>query len=257
MESSQSYVICTTPRSGSWMLCSALWQLGTAGRPSELFGPTLGEEFISNRQLVKATHTTQWMEEARKVSMTDNGVFGTKLLANQTPVFLRRACEHRGVAFSSLYGALQSELPNLRYILLTREDKVAQAISFYTAIATQVWRRTEAEQVVSTTPLAYDRFALERCYQDVIASDRYWEGFFATHGISPHRITYEMLTEQYEHSMRNLLTYLSLPEPDVLPRPKTIKLANALSAELATLFKREGLPEEERGLQPNMLWAPF
>lgn len=251
-----SYIICTTPRSGSWMLCSLLWQTGIAGRPSEFFGPTPWEEFRSNRNLARAKDVSEYMDQVVAVSMTANGVFGTKLIANQTHQFLRRATEHRGRPLISLREALEAEYPGLRYVLLTRENKVAQAISYYRSVMTGVWQ-SRSHILASDAALVYDHYALERCYQDSAISDAYWEGFFRTHGIEPLRLTYEALTADFEGEARRVLRYLDLPTDTPIASPQTVKLADDISREWEERFRRDGRFPAEPHLDPQSLWAPY
>src|SRR3989344_5329916 len=113
-----SYVICTTVRSGSWMLCSALRQTGVAGRPAEYFGQTLWESMMNSRSILHLQDTRDFLERVFESSTTENGVCGLKIPANHTGTFIRRAAEHAGTPFSSLRQAFETEMPNLRYVLL-------------------------------------------------------------------------------------------------------------------------------------------
>src|SRR4051812_11663231 len=104
---SSSYLICATPRSGSWMLCSILSQTGIAGRPAEFFGPSLTEEFMANDAIIGAADIEGYMDAIKRHATTANGVFGMKILALQTGVFLQRAAEHKKMAFASLKTAFE------------------------------------------------------------------------------------------------------------------------------------------------------
>lgn len=251
-----SYLICTTPRSGSWMLCSILAQTGIAGKPTEFFGPTLHEEFKSNRNVAHAPEVREYLDRVVVASTTTNGVFGMKLLANQTEVFLRRAAEHKNLPFASLREALESEFPHLQYLWLTRENKVAQAVSYYRALMTQVWVTWPGMPPVVPRPVTYDCFAIQRCYQDVMASDAYWEGYFHTHGITPLALTYETLLAQREPVVQHVLRYLDLPADIAIPEPTTRKLAHDESAAWEEEFRRtESIPAPS--VQPPKIWAPY
>lgn len=252
-----SYIICTTPRSGSWMLCSILAQTGIAGKPTEFFGPTLGEEFRSNQHVAHAGDVLGYLDRIIAPSTTPNGVFGMKLLASQTEVFLRRAAEHKNVPFTSLQTALESEFPHLQYLWLTRQNKVAQAISFYRALTTQTWVLREGTVPAQTRPVAYDHFAIQRCYQDILLSDAYWAGYFRTHGISPLVLTYEELLAERESVIQHALRYLGLPADIRIPGPTTLKLAYEESLGWEEEFRRRGLPPDDSVVRQMNIWAPF
>ena len=253
-----SYVICTTVRSGSWMLCSGLSQTGIAGQPVEFFGQTLWEELMNNRSLLKLNDIQDFMGRVMEVSTTPNGVFGTKLPANHAGMFLRRVADDLGRPISSLREALESEFPNLEYILLTRENKVAQAISLYRAVMGGEWLRTEANAGRKAAHVNYDHFGIQRCYEDVIASDAYWEAFFTHHSLDVFRLTYEELLSDYPGTMRRLLKFLGLPWHIDIPQPKTLKLADEQSLAWEQEFNKNGrVPAKELRLRPETFWAPF
>lgn len=253
-----SYVICTTVRSGSWMLSSALARLGTAGRPAEYFGQTLWEALTNNRAELKLDSIEGFMDGVMRASTTPNGVFGTKLPANHTAMFVRRASESARREYRSLREALESEFPHLRYVYLAREDKVAQAVSLYRAIMTGQWRGSPgpaARERLAALP--YDQYALERCYEDIDASRRYWEGFFKTHGITPVRVSYEDLVEEYEPAMRRLLQELGLPWHQPISEPETVRQADERSAEWIRRFTSRGRFPIETHMPPEHIWAPY
>jgi len=239
------------------MLCSLLEQTDIAGRPSEFFGPTLFEELLANRSVVHARDISEVMGRIRSTCTSENGVCGIKLLAPQTELFLRRAADDRQVPFASLKDALEAEFPGLRYILLTRENKVAQAISYYRAIINRVWRRGTDEAPRPGRPVAYDHFAIQRCLQECIASDAYWDGYFERHGITAHRVTYEALAADYESEVRRILTFLDLSRNVLVKPPETAKLANEESVAWETEFLEHGRVPEPEPLPPERLWAPY
>lgn len=238
------------------MLCSILAQTGVAGKPSEFFGPTLNEEFKSNRLVAHAADVRDYMDKVVETSTTPNGVFGMKLLASQTEVFMRRAAEHRATPFASLREALESEFPRLRYIWLKRTNTVAQAVSFYRALSTQTWVRLASKPQPQPPKPVYDRFAIQRCYQDIGASDVYWQGYFSAHNITPLIITYEELIRERDASIQHILRYLNLISDIRIPTPRTEKLADADSVAWEREFRdSDSLPTLTT--LPAQGWAPF
>ena len=255
-EQPAKYVICTAPRSGSWMLCSLLTQTGVAGLPREFFGPTMTEESRSNRLLARAHDLTEHIPRVLAAATTPNGVCGLKLTAQQAEIFHRRASDDAGRAFASLKEAFDAVLPGVRYIFLTRENKVAQAISFYRATIDQVWQKQVGQPRVER-PIPYDRYSIQRCYQEGLAAEAYWDGYFRKHGIEAHRVSYEALTTDYEREIRAVLAFLGLPaDTRVLP-PETAKLAGAESLAWEREFRASGPLPHPHVLDPERLWAPY
>lgn len=252
------------------MLCSALRQTNIAGRPSEFFGATVFEEMMNNRSVHKFmnNHSLLQISDLRdfipkfvEISTTPNGVFGTKLLASQANTFMRRVAEYRGKSFTSLRKAFEDLFPNLRYVQLIRKNKVAQAISLYRAIMSGVYLRENRPRWQDSFPridVVYDHFGIQRCYEDVVASDAYWDEYFKTHGLIPITLTYEELAENYEMSIRHLLKHLGLPWHMAIKPPMTARLANDESAEWEKKFRQHGrVPESEPNSPLDIFRAPF
>ena len=250
------YVICTTPRSGSWMLCSLLAQTGVAGNPQEYFGQTLIEELRIHAHIAHTQDIGEYLDRVTELGASSNGVFGMKLMAQQTRTFVRRASERKGAAFDSLRTALESVYPGIRYILLTRQNKVAQAISFYRALTDQVWKQRSPDPPRART-VPYDHFSIQRCYQEVLLSDAYWAGYFTRHSIEPHRIDYEELAGDHERETRRVLAYLGLDEAVPLLPPETVKQSGSESVAWELEFRTHGRIPEAPLVQPERVWAPY
>lgn len=70
-----SYVICTTPRSGSNFLCEVLQSTEVAGRPDEYFrDPPADHEHWT------VPEYRAYVERIQQAGATPNGVFGIKLM---------------------------------------------------------------------------------------------------------------------------------------------------------------------------------
>jgi hypothetical protein len=76
-----TYIICTTPRSGSYLLCDGLGSTLLAGRPREWFNAR-GEEIHRSRWgLDRSPDATYgpYLDQVRVRSTTRNGICGIKL----------------------------------------------------------------------------------------------------------------------------------------------------------------------------------
>ncbi|MDO8408306.1 MAG: Stf0 family sulfotransferase [bacterium] len=257
MKPTLSYVICTTPRSGSWMLCSILRQTGHAGRPGEHFGPTLNEEFNSNRHAVHAADVREYVEKAVVVGIGANGVFGTKLLASMTPVFMQRASEHAKKPFYSLRIALEETFTDLHYVRLIRKNRVAQAISYYRALRTQLWVTATGAASAQALSLEYDHFGIQRCYQHVADSESYWDGYFKTHGIEPLTIYYEDILSNRESVLREVFQEIGLSRDLPVPEARTAKLSGEESRVWEEEFRRSGWIPDDAIARQMHIWAPY
>jgi LPS sulfotransferase NodH len=120
---SLSYLVCAGPDAESTLLCEALQETGIAGFPEQalrleaLALPTAGG---------KSEDLSTYLASALEAGTTPNGVFGASLsLAELTALLrvLRRLAD--GTQAPSQWMA--SAFPNLRYVWLTRRDRLDQA----------------------------------------------------------------------------------------------------------------------------------
>ena len=159
-----SYLICSTPRTGSSLLCDALTLTGVAGRPEEYFqfrartgfprrpqeyfegagdpeifdilGPrTRIEEDESRYDPSRYERYENYLTWALDEGTTPNGIFGAKVMWGYFNGFvtgLRWAVPGRQRL--SVCELAPSVFPELRYLSVTRRDKVRQAVSLWRAL---------------------------------------------------------------------------------------------------------------------------
>ena len=89
----RSYIICTNPRSGSWLLSDGLSSTARAGHPREWFNVNQERTIRSdwdarNRGRMAFTHYVRHILER---GTTGNGVFGLKLHYYQLCLLVRNA----------------------------------------------------------------------------------------------------------------------------------------------------------------------
>src|ERR1700730_3110376 len=183
-----SYLVCATPRSGSTLLCEALTNTGLAGRPKEYFealkasgqprqpkeyfteleDPELARILDEVPQLVSPPHsiTTDYpiyLTRVLEEGTTPNGVFGAKMMWGYFGDFLAHLHDIPTYGQMRVPELLATIFPNLHYLLVTRMDKVRQAVSLWRAIQTWTWREDEVEDspVLPTRPTDEPRFHFE------------------------------------------------------------------------------------------------
>jgi len=168
-----SYLICSTPRTGSSLLCDALLATGVAGRPEEYFEALrhsgrprrpeeyflgvedhsirdhLGERSVGNdpqprSPLWSRAAYDRYLEWAFETGTTDNGVFGAKLMWGYFGEFvslLRNIPAYRDVPLAEL---MPTVFPDLTFVRVVRANKVRQAVSLWKAVQTATWREDDA-----------------------------------------------------------------------------------------------------------------
>jgi LPS sulfotransferase NodH len=195
----RSYLVCATPRSGSTLLCHLLDQTGIAGHPEEYF------EALRHSGVPRRPH--EYFADLLR------GIEG-----------------NAGRAVPDLLGRV---FPDLRYVQITRQDKVRQAVSLWKAVQTQAWRRdASAEHDPDREPVFSFR-AINYLVRLLTAHDASWDAYFLGLGAEPLKVTYEELAEAPDPVVRRVLAHLGIPVPAdlALDAPALAVQADARSEE--------------------------
>jgi LPS sulfotransferase NodH len=220
VETRVSYMVCSTPRSGSSLLCELLFNAGLAGAPTEFFDDNQMRDFAR----VWGTETLDGYIRALLDKKTSpNGVFGCKVHFPQ----LERALGARDVT---------TLLPNLHCIYITRRDQVRQAVSYARAIQTNQWASDHA--ILNDEPV-FKRDQIGRLLEQIRDQEGKWEQFFATHSLDPLRLVYEDFVEQPEAGVAGVLRFLGVPvpEPFRVDPPTLEKQADELSEDWVRRYR--------------------
>ena len=140
----QSYIICATPRSGSTLLCDLLTDTGIAGRPNSFFRRESILEWADdfNVSAVEWDEDHQF-DQAYLAAVLQEGeagtpVFGMRLMWESVAELSKRL-ESFYPVLPSDSARFRSAFGSPRYLHLTREDKVAQAVSLLRAEQSGLW----------------------------------------------------------------------------------------------------------------------
>jgi LPS sulfotransferase NodH len=234
-----SYVVCTAPRTGSSLLCAALAGTGAAGRPAEYFDVhPHNEQYWRKRLAIR--DDAEYFGRVLAAGTTANGVFGFKLHWHQTPALMAKLSaasdntELKATAPAGMDEKLRRCLGETRYIWLRRKNSVAQAISYYRASKTDIWRSPAhgPQPPAPAQPVAFDFDAIDKLVDDVERFDRSWYGFFMQHRLRALIVIYEDFIGAYETTIRGALAYLGLTDQRlVIAAPQYLQQADAISAE--------------------------
>jgi LPS sulfotransferase NodH len=169
-----TFVVCSTPRTGSTLLCRLLAQTGTMGLPMEYFNPHLHLRFLRRRFDSEDIATIALAVMC--VRATPNGCFGFKAHYDQ-------------LAHLGAQRRPNAVFPGLRHVFMTREDLLAQAISYSRALQSGDW--TSAGD--SSRAARFDKQHILACLDYINSRIRMWETYFSINGIRPLRLSYEQL----------------------------------------------------------------
>jgi trehalose 2-sulfotransferase len=242
-EITRSYLVCATPRSGSTLLCHLLDGTGVAGHPEEYFEalrhsgePRRPHEYFDTDRHANiierlafrempgepGTHDPhphwtpgtydRYLDWAREQGTTPNGVFGAKLMWGYLGDFASLLRGLDGLADLPVPELLSRAFPGLRYVQITRGDKVRQAVSLWKAVQTQAWRG-DARAAGETPEPAFSFRAINYLVRQLTAHDASWDAYFLGLGVEPLKVTYEELAEAPEPVVRRVLEHLGVDPP--------------------------------------------
>lgn len=229
MKSARYYIICTTPRSGSTLLCEALRNTGIAGNPDEYLRRWL--DLIRYNSEVPRHN---FLEERIEEHSGANGVFGFKTMwpeFDETLNLMRKIPEYRNL---SGYETLNRLFPGIRFIWLQRRDKIRQAVSHAKLIQTGIAHKVKGNDrpvIDKDIPFSYPLINLQ--HRVIIKQERGWNNFFRTSGVKPFKVRYEDFAELYEETAAAILEYLDIPFPEKIifgPR-RLMKTSDRLNQE--------------------------
>ncbi|MCP5099653.1 MAG: hypothetical protein GY943_29215 [Chloroflexi bacterium] len=225
----KTYMICATPRSGSTLLCEALRNTGLAGNPDEYFGPMHVSRWS---QMWQTRSETDYLEKMITTGQGDNGVLGMKVMRLYWQNFTKFLTKAINAPVDSNAELLNACFPGLRYIWITRRDKVRQAVSWlkFTQGVAWYWEDETAQKLAG---LEFRPDEISQFIMQTAVHETAWQLFFQEMGIRPYIVTYEDFVDTYEATTKEILDYLEITyrEPLRFGQRRLKKQADALSEE--------------------------
>jgi trehalose 2-sulfotransferase len=260
-----SYLVLASQRSGSTLLVESLRATGVAGEPQEFFqylpatsqAPQPREWFadVKDDSILKLLDPLDvgtpdlapaeiWRDYIRTVGRTPNGIWGGKLMWNQTPLLLNRAKNLPNRSGDGLLAAIRDvvgEQPLLIHI--HRPDVVSQAVSFWRAVQTRVWRGRP--DPVRDARATYHAGAIAHVVTMLRAQEDGWHKWFAEEGVTPMEIPYPVLWRNLTQVVADILEQLGL-DRELAPAPVLERQADHRSDEWVERYRadaeKDGLP---------------
>ena len=243
----RTVLLCTHPRSGSTLLGEALYFAGGLGCPLEYFHAGFRPSFARRWD---APDFDTLSAAVRRHRTTPDGTLGVKLFWRDIEEIARDADPElerfANVPPSDVPAAYYVKLavhvarlfPNPQFIHLWREDCLRQAISAVLAVDTGRWRlipgATHDEAAVAA-PFDAERIERIMAYSDFCHG--HFRNLFVAMGATPHMLTYEALTADYDATVRAVLRHLG---SDAEPRaPRMLRQADGASEAMVLRYLRE------------------
>jgi trehalose 2-sulfotransferase len=181
------YVIASQPRCGSHYLAHLLRQSHQAGVPLEYFHTRHWRSWYKRCGQSNPVSAFRLLCQLRT---TPNGVFGVKMHWHQ----LTYAAHLR----------MEAELKHARFIYITRDDLLGQAISHVIAAQTGVWIKGQPR--AGTPTFSID--SILGSMRFILKERSSWERFFVFNDLRPFRVTYEDLTARRDDVMTAVCAFL-------------------------------------------------
>jgi trehalose 2-sulfotransferase len=267
MDSVRSYIVCSTPRSGSTLLCDLLYSTGVAGRPEEYFEARAGTgvpphpgDYLEGLQSrgtgisedrtppaappysdLRGISYRDHLERTFRLGTTDNGVFGTKLMWSQIDDLRTLTSQLDGYSGLALPELLDRLFGAPRYVWMRRRDKLRQAISLWRAIQTREWSSADATPDSSAPGPIYDFEAIDHLVRSLQADDDSWAQHFAAAGSAPLTIYYEDdLERDQTATIERVLDHLGVARPaGWQPAPRLERQADGTNDEWQAAYHRD------------------
>jgi len=214
------YMIATAPRAGSTLLCRQLWQTGQLGAPWEYF------DFRRNKVAMIArlgvTSLAEYVSRLYELRTSPNRVFGFKATLPDFQ-FIKLA---------------RLRFPGARVIWITRNDRVAQAVSLARAWQTQKWSSLDEG---SAGPPIYEFSHIQNCFAHIAREHAGWKSFFRKNIFAPIRVDYDDLVADPDAVVRQIMTQFGIePDPTCgVDLPPIGRQFDATSEEWIARFRRD------------------
>ncbi|ERT08169.1 sulfotransferase domain protein [Lyngbya aestuarii BL J] len=221
MNLKKTYIICSTMRSGSTLLCDLLSHTKLVGQPQEFF---LAE--WEKKSKLDSSNYPEYIQKTLESFASSNGVSGVKLMWCNCQEVLQRLHETSETTSKSDLELLKEVFPNLKFIFISRRNKVRQAISLARSIKTKRWNKYQDSQ--NPGKISFNRYdnisnspknpypyispgTVEVYLSQIEKDEKAWFQFFENNNIEPQIIIYEELAQNKQKNIVDVLSFLEIP----------------------------------------------
>lgn len=246
-----SYIICATPRSGTTLLCDLLTATGVAGAPNSYFRrqdiPRRAEAWGVSQSLQNDPEAFDraYIDAALREGRAGTDVFGLRLMWG-TLAELSARLSRLYSDQSDAAALLERAFGRIVYVHVSRDDKVAQAVSLLRAEQSGLWHvapdGSERQRSAPPAPILYDFDRIAAYVDELEYDDAAWTSFFAERDIAPVKLSYEALASHANREIGTVLRALGVsPQAADHVGPKTARMADDESVAWSERFQRERL----------------
>ncbi|NET45682.1 Stf0 family sulfotransferase [Okeania sp. SIO2B3] len=236
----KTYVICTTARSGSNLLCDLLMSSKMMGSPKEILNvDSMLRPFCEKNGLFEDNYRVSmntYLELVIEQFSSKNNVFGMKVLFDQLQPFLKLK-------------AVKQLLEQSKFIWLVRRDIVAQAVSMYIAKVTNEWtsmnekQNQEKEIKNRRDNVQYNREKINFFMEYLTQQNLKLLDFFAINQIDYLQVYYEDILVNPNHICQDICKFcdVQVEHEFSIDSVSFRKQGNELNERLVKTFREESL----------------
>lgn len=223
----RAYLIATTPRTGSSLLCEGLIASGVAGFPEEY---SSAEDPGTWRDYARCSSHMEYFGRYVQRGRSHNGVFAAKLMWLQ---FLTWGADARRYLGSNdeTPDIIRSLIGPYSIVRLSREDRLRQAVSFVRAGLTGEWSRRRTDVHGPAPWPVYDANEIRSIMELIDCHEHSWEAVLQTFDGPVFRVNYEALERDYRGTVKDVLTFLGLEATRSIPDPVLTRQADDMTEE--------------------------
>ncbi|MBE7384565.1 MAG: sulfotransferase [Leptolyngbya sp. SIO1E4] len=215
----QSYIVCSTGRSGSTLLCRTLAQSKLCGNPQEYFHHRTIKQLGLKGDLEKFK---EYCHSILQEGTTSNGVFGIKMHWWQMSEFLKIAKKIPAFKEKSELEILNTFFPNPKFVYIWRQDMVAQAVSTTIALQTDVWEKRARDDSYEMTAKAvapkdggtkdieFQPLKIYKWEENFKDQNKRWLAFLQENELNYHEVINESLVSDFENKMKAVIEFLEI-----------------------------------------------
>jgi LPS sulfotransferase NodH len=181
-------IVAATPRSGSTLLGRLVDTTGPFPRTDEYFNDVT----YMNRYGIAEPTVTRKMQEIDTLSRGPGNCISMKLFPPQMMQVLQ-------------HNLLSTAFRNARFVFLTREDLLRQAISLYRASVSEQWLAATSG---NSQAAEYDASEIGRFVDQLADWNRWWNLFFAINDVPTLRLTYAGIEEDPVETVAQVMSFL-------------------------------------------------
>ncbi|MFK7741470.1 MAG: Stf0 family sulfotransferase [Planctomycetota bacterium] len=255
-----SYLVCSTQRSGSNLLCQLMQFSNVAGYPEEYFAPEFYNGYATDMLEMPSFPDLfrDYLTAITDKRVTHNGVFGAKMMRNYVGDFCSRVRDDKSMSNEAdNLKLLQATFPGLKFIWLKRRNKVRQAISIVRAQLRNSYISSDDQKRPAAAAVPKDHFdyaRLKKLVDGYSQADREWQRFFEKGGLEPITLDYEDMVPALGTAIPGVIEALGieLPAGYQQPQPKHERQSDDLSQDWYERFHQQRQADELAALKQSL-----